>query len=112
MNPLLPQRLDLFLVRARLGHSIDCRPCIIIEPAHEAGVAVVLVSSSDLYNPAEDFCIDHMRPEFKATGLKKTSYAVGRAFVAVPLSALGKRLGQLGGELACEFESWLAQHKP
>jgi len=103
-----PRRLDVFLVRVRLGYSADCRPCIIVEPPqHEA--AVVLVSASDLFNAALDFRLDASCPEFKGTGLKKTSYALGRAFVAVPVSALGKRLGRIEGNLASRFEAWLAQ---
>jgi mRNA-degrading endonuclease toxin of MazEF toxin-antitoxin module len=82
-----------------------------VEPSLEIGVAVVLVSSSELYKPEEDFAIEATRAEFKATGLKRTSYAVGRAFVAVPLSALGKRLGRLEGKLASEFEIWYTRHK-
>jgi len=105
-----PRRLDVMLVRARLGYSVDYRPCIVVE-LPKPNVAVVLVSASDLVNPAEDFLIDAARPEFKATGLKKTSFAVGRAFVAVPISALGKRLGRLEGDLAREFDAWLARHR-
>ena len=105
-----PRRLDIFLVRFRLDYSTDCRPCIIVEPPRH-GVAVVLVSASDLFNPAEDFKLDASCPQFKTTGLRRTSFAVGRAFVTVPVSALGKRLGRLEGDLAAEFDAWLVEHQ-
>ena len=107
MKPEL-RRLDVVLVRARLGYSTDCRPCIVVGlPTPD--VAVVLVSASNLFDPQVDFLIDAARPEFKATGLRRTSFAVGRSFVAVPISALGKRLGRLEGDLAREFTAWLAR---
>ena len=47
-------------------------------------------------------------PDFPATGLRKTSYAVADQIRRVPVARLGKRLGSLKGALADAFEKWIS----
>lgn len=103
-----PQRYDLFLIRMRLRASYDYRPCIVLD-APNPDTCIVLVSSSDLFRQGYDFLIPSDHPDFPATGLKKTSFAIGDQIHEVSTTALEEkfRLGRLQGGLARDFNKWL-----
>lgn len=102
-----PARLDVFLARLPLGYSNDIRPCVVLSIDPHKDVAVVAISSSDLYRHGFDFLIPSDAPDFAATGLKKSSFVIGDAFRTIPLQSLSRRKGRLVGKLALDFEKWL-----
>lgn len=102
-----PKPYEVYLVRVRLRQSYDYRPCIVIDKIRGSASCVMLVSSSDLFRHGQDFLIRKDHPDFSATGLKKTSFAMGDQIRNLPATELDERLGQLEGELEREFEKWL-----
>jgi hypothetical protein len=103
----MPQPYELYLVRVRLRESYDFRPCIVIDKTRNTISCVMLVSSSDLYRPHQDFLIRADHPDFPATGLKKTSFAMGDQIRDLPAITLDEKIGELEGGLKVEFEKWL-----
>jgi len=105
----MPQRHEIYLVRVPLRASFDYRPCIVLDVSHNTiVVGVMLVSSSSLYRKAYDFLIPKEHPNFAATGLKKTSFAIGDQIRDVAAADLNQYLGRLEGELAREFDKWIS----
>ena len=103
-----PQPLEVWLARAVLGASTDLRPVIVFEAPIRGTAKVFLVSSAlDLKTDA-DFSIEAEHPDFAATGLRKSSYAIAGGIRELHISAFQKRRGHLQGALALAFEAWLA----
>jgi len=103
------QRHEIYAARLRYGRSNDFRPCLILEVHNNRTVTVAPLSSVvELYNSSIHFWIDASRPEFGATGLRKTSYCDGSLLFTIPQERLTKRFGRLEGDLSREFEKWLA----
>jgi mRNA-degrading endonuclease toxin of MazEF toxin-antitoxin module len=103
----VPKRYDIYLIRWQLRKSNDFRPCIVLDLGDGRVDCVMLISSSDLYRSNYDFLIRSDHPDFGATGLKKTSFAIGDQIHEIPASLLTVRLGHLEGELCRAFEKWL-----
>ena len=101
-----PQRHDVYLIKWRLRKSFDHRPCIVLDVDKDSNTCVILVSSSDLHKSG-DFKISADHPDFHATGLTKTSYALGDQIHEVPISQLVVRRGALQGDLMREFDKWI-----
>jgi hypothetical protein len=106
----LEQR-QIYLAKAQYRQCQDIRPCIVVAVMPEADkVKVALLSSAlGLYNPQHDFLIPATHPDFAATGLRRTSYVadIEDAFWETTPDNLGKKLGELTGQLATEFDTWL-----
>ena len=100
--------LDLFRTIVRLRASGDQRPCIVLsEPRNGRVLLAPLSSALDLYSPTLHFLIRDDHPDFKATGLTKTSYVIGNELRDSPVELLGDHLGRFEGELAGEFKKWI-----
>lgn len=105
---VMPQRLDLYLIRWQFKACNDYRPCIILDSPVGSTANIMLVSSANsLRRPVIDFRIAADLPDFKASGLGRESYALGDEIHSVAITCLGKHLGRLEGELAREFEKWI-----
>ena len=105
----MPKRLEIYRVRDFvLRESGDVRPCIVIDVySNGDAVLVPLSSQMDMYREGVDFLIDNAGPEFGATGLARTCYAIRDRVGTVSASQLIQRRGQLVGELAARFLEWL-----
>ena len=107
MAPPEVQPLQVCLALVRLGEAYYPRPCIVLA-VDVSGIAAVAVSSRmDLYRPAEHFLISDGRPDFFATGLERTSFAVGAPVARIRRERIQKILGALTADLAREFRKWI-----
>ena len=104
---MTPELLDIWLVKAQWRASSDIRPAVVIGAPTNGKVAVLLISAAvDLYNRTDHYLIEAQHPDFKSTGLKKTSFIAGDAAREFDTSALVKKLGRLDGSLAKDFSAW------
>ena len=104
---MIPAAGDIYLVRAQWRESKDMRPCVVVDVVENKKIVFVsLISSAgDLYDSRRHFQILLDDPNFKATGLRKSSYC-DDIVRQVSLEHLGKRLGCLQGSLALQFQEW------
>lgn len=103
-----PERLEVWLARIPWGHSQDLRPCIVVEAEENGFWSVACVSSAlDLYDINRHFLLDKPLPDFKATGLHRTSYVSDEPIHELSRADFHKRLGRLEGELARDFDRWI-----
>lgn len=98
---------DIYLARLKWRKCTDFRPCVVIGAPKDGKVRVVPISSAlELRNIRKDFLIEDTDIDFKATGLKKTSFASDE-IQEVPLREFGPKWGRLEGDLAKRFWDWL-----
>ncbi len=99
--------LDVVLAPVKVGWSADPRPCIVVRVAtRQLLLAVPCSSQFDLYRPGTDFLIPDHHPDFKATGLSRSSYVIGGRVFRLDAGAIMKTYGRLSGELAEGFRRW------
>jgi hypothetical protein len=69
----------------------------------------MISSAIDLYDSRIHFLIPNHHNDFAMTGLKRTSYVLGDEFKEIKITDLKKckRIGEISGELAIEFDNWL-----
>lgn len=106
MRAAPPQRFEIRMVQARVGHANYPRPCIVAEVLSDGTARVFYLSTKDYSERGQSFRIRSDHPDFAATGLKATSYTVFPP-ERIPISLLGSKKGDLTGTLATEFEDWL-----
>ena len=99
--------LDFVLAHVRVGACFDPRRCIVVGKQSERALLIPCSAQLDLYKPRRDFLIEESRPEFPATELTKTSFAIDGPVQEVEIERIRKVYGKLTGQLAKEFESWL-----
>ena len=89
----------------RVGHADYPRPCIVSTINTDGTAWVYPLSTKDYSERWQMFRIDSHHPDFAATGLSATSFTIHPAKL-IPIAALGKKRGDLIGELAREFDDW------
>lgn len=98
---------DIYIARISYGHSTDQRPCIVVNPLVQNELEVLACSSQlDMFEPGLHFRIEDGHPDFKYTGLKRTSYANSDEKHILDTRDLGKFVGRLEGALLAEFRKW------
>jgi hypothetical protein len=107
---LPPRKISLYdvvVASIPVGYSTDRRPAIVVALVGDSHVQLAPCSSQwDLFVEGRDFRFPPDDPSTSQMGFIRESYAIGREFVEVPRSAVGKRLGKLGGQLAIDFTAW------
>ena len=98
---------EVRMLRGPLGYANYPRPCIVVSVrTTPTGALVAALSTKDLSEPGQSFCIPSTHPDFAATGLKSSSYTA-HPLREVPMESLGAKRGVLQNELAREFKEWL-----
>jgi len=98
---------DVVVLALPYGQSVDPRPCIVVEPPARDGSLCVIPLSSHLELSQEwrDFQFHPGQPDFKATGLRRASYANGSE-IHRTRGEVQKKLGRLEGQLLRAFRDW------
>ena len=101
------EQWDVVVLALPYGHSVDPRPSIVLEPPKPDGSLCVILLSSHLELSQEwrDFFFDPSHPNFKATGLRRASYANGSEIHRTRGPVL-KKVGRLEGQLLRAFRDW------
>jgi hypothetical protein len=104
------EQWDVVVLALPYGRSVDPRPCIVVEPPGWDGSLCVIPLSSHLGLSQEwrDFLFDPEHPDFKATGLRRASYANGSE-IHRSHGAVLKKLGRLEGKLLDDFRDWAGE---
>lgn len=105
-----PQPYDVYQVKDFvLGRSSDPRPCIVLDVRENGDVDVIPLSGAmDLRRSAWlHFLISCEDPDFPATGLKKTCFAIGDCIATVSATQLLSKRGCLEGSLLQRFQGWI-----
>ena len=98
---------EIRMFESTVGHAKYPRPGI-VDRILPDGSALVYLLSTKLYSDlGQTFRISSTHPNFPATGLAVTSYTIYPAKQIKKEDFKSKR-GELVGELAKEFQDWLA----
>lgn len=105
---IVVQPKEIYLAQLQYNRCEDIRPCVVLELLPKDLVKVGIISSAmDLYDDFTDFLIKSSYPDFKETGLVRSSYISGKLFQDVGIGRLRKKIGCLKGELEREFDNWV-----
>jgi mRNA-degrading endonuclease toxin of MazEF toxin-antitoxin module len=99
----------IYLALIRLEDCNDERPCVVLsESSGENRILIAPISAQmDLFSPLLHFKIEKDHPDFKATGLNRTSYVMGNKLREIDSSDFIARLGKLDGDMAKRFQDWI-----
>lgn len=92
--------------KAKLNDCEDKRPCIILDPPNGNNITIMAISSQLDLMPLDAFLIEGDSRDFQLTGLPRTSY-IDVEIHEISISELGKKLGELRGDLADRFDKWI-----
>ncbi len=106
MNPI---RYEIYDANVQIGEVSYPRPCIITSSIIDGCFSVVPLSSAlELYEGLPfHLMIESTDPDFKATGLKHTSFATGDDIAELHLRDLIRKRGRLEGEPLRRFKKWI-----
>lgn len=104
-----PLPFEIYTARAKLGASLDVRPCVVLtEPDSPGRFSAFLLSSQfDLFDPGVDLVLEPSVDGFGQSGLRRRCYVIGSRCYELEVGELGKRIGRLEGKLLAVFLAWL-----
>jgi hypothetical protein len=103
----------VFVEGVLVGVCQDRRPGILVKFVGDEYFQFAPCSSQwSLFRPGRDFPFSETDPSTAAMGFIRPSYAVDIPFAELPRSAVKRRLGHLGGNLAEKFLDWAKGENP
>lgn len=106
---MTPVRNYIYDAKIEFGEVTYARPCIVTSAVVSGFFSVVPLSSArDLYEGLPfHFIIEDTDSDFKATGLLRSSFAVGDEIAELKIADLIRKRGRLEGELLKRFLKWI-----
>lgn len=98
---------EVRMARIQLNNCNDHRPCVLITDPQENKVQVMAISSADLNeNIIGAFHVRADHPDFRDTGLERSSYVLVDIYVK-SINNIGNKIGAFTGDLLKDFQKWV-----